>query len=69
LQLAKGQNLTLKLGDDLLGKLQLLLHRMNDAARWVLPADGDAAAAAGPDAQTPKEGAQVPMASGSKVLH
>jgi hypothetical protein len=69
LQLAKGQSLTLKLGDDLLGKLQLLLHRMNDAARWVLPSDAAAAASAEPDAQAPKEITQGPVVSGSKVLH
>lgn len=43
LQLAKGQNLSLRLSDDLLGKIQLLMHKMNDAARWalrVLPAAG-----------------------------
>lgn len=36
LLLAKGQNLTLRLNEDLVGKLQLLMHRMNDAAHWAL---------------------------------
>lgn len=36
LQLARGQNLSLRLNDDLVGKLQLLMHKMNEAARWAL---------------------------------
>ena len=35
-QLARGQNLTLRMNDDLLGKLQLLFKRMNDTAGWAL---------------------------------
>jgi hypothetical protein len=69
LQLARGQSLTLKLGDDLLGKLQLLLHRMNESARWVLPTDGAPAGRVEPYSQAPKEDTQGPVVSGSKVLH
>jgi hypothetical protein len=35
-QLARGQNLTLRMNDDLLGKLQLLFKKMNDTAGWAL---------------------------------
>ena len=35
-QLARGQNLTLRMNDDLLGKLQLLFKKMNDTAGWSL---------------------------------
>lgn len=35
-QLARGQNLTLRMNDDLLGKLQLLFTKMNDTAGWAL---------------------------------
>jgi hypothetical protein len=35
-QLARGQNLTLRMSDDLLGKLQLLFKKMNDTAGWAL---------------------------------
>ena len=35
-QLARGQNLSLKLNDDLVDKLQLLMHKMNEAAHWGL---------------------------------
>ncbi|NQW94775.1 MAG: hypothetical protein HQ446_12245 [Polaromonas sp.] len=69
LQLAKGQSLTLKLGDDLLGKLQLLLHRMNDSARWVLPSVGGSTGTAVPDDQAPKEKTAGSVVSGGKVLH
>lgn len=34
--LARGQNLTLRLNEDMVGKLQLLMHKMNDAAHWAL---------------------------------
>ncbi|MDH4481844.1 MAG: hypothetical protein QE279_03960 [Rhodoferax sp.] len=34
--LARGQNLSLRLNDDLVDKLQLLMLKMNDAAHWVL---------------------------------
>jgi hypothetical protein len=75
LQLAKGQSLTLKLSDDLLGKLQLLLERMNETARWVLPLDGAWAGAAVPgtpatakDAEG-AQGAQGAGDAGTKVLH
>ena len=44
LQLARGQNLSLRLSDDLLGKIQLLMHKMNDAARWALRVLPDALA-------------------------
>lgn len=36
LQLAGGQNLRLRLSDDVLGKIQLLMQRMDQAARWAL---------------------------------
>jgi hypothetical protein len=35
-QLTRGQNLTLRMNDDLLGKLQLLFKKMNDTAGWAL---------------------------------
>lgn len=35
-QLARGQNLTLRMNDDLLGKLQLLFKKMNETAGWAL---------------------------------
>ena len=35
-QLARGQNLTLRMNDDLLGKLQVLFKKMNDTAGWAL---------------------------------
>jgi hypothetical protein len=69
LQLARGQNLSLKLGDDLLGKLQLLLLRMNESARWVLPSEGAIAGMADTDAPGQKEDAQGPVVLGGKVLH
>lgn len=70
LQLSRGQSLSLKLGDDLLGKLQLILDKMNVAARWALLTDAavhagaavlgaEGAAADEPPAVTPT----------SKVLH
>jgi hypothetical protein len=39
LQLTGGQNLQLQLSDDALGKIQLLMQRMNQAARWALESD------------------------------
>lgn len=36
LALARGQNLTLTLSEDLVGKLQLLLQKMSEAGRWAL---------------------------------
>jgi hypothetical protein len=38
-QLARGQNLTLRMNDDLLGKLQLLFKKMNESAGWALVVD------------------------------
>jgi hypothetical protein len=38
-QLARGQNLTLRMNDDLLGKLQLLFKKMNESAGWALAID------------------------------
>jgi hypothetical protein len=71
LQLSRGQILSLKLGDDLLGKLELLLDKMNVAARWALPADAVSlkpeATGVDADGQTADERAAIPP--GSKVLH
>ncbi|PUE11053.1 hypothetical protein B9Z51_01605 [Limnohabitans sp. T6-5] len=63
LQLARGQNLSLRLSDDLLGKLQLLMHKMNDAARWALHVLPDAAVATQPalgDARSSAKDLQPP---------
>ncbi len=38
-QLTRGQNLTLRMNDDLLGKLQLLFKKMNESAGWALVVD------------------------------
>ena len=45
LQLARGQQLTLRLSEDLLGKLQLLMQKMNESARWALTSMPEAAGA------------------------
>lgn len=37
LGLPAGRQLTLQLGEDLQGKLRLLMQRMNESARWALP--------------------------------
>jgi hypothetical protein len=63
LQLARGQNLSLRLSDDLLGKIQLLMHKMNDAARWALRVLPDAAVATQPalgDAVTTSKDRHLP---------
>jgi hypothetical protein len=39
LALSSGKQLTLPLGEDLIGKLRLLLQRMNETACWLLPLD------------------------------
>lgn len=60
LLLAQGQNLTLRLNEDLVGKLQLLMHRMNDAARWALeltPTGPLGAPAVTPDAKPGQDAA------------
>jgi len=36
LSLARGQNLTIPFNEDLLGKLHLLMQKMNEAARWAI---------------------------------
>lgn len=71
LQLSRGQSLSLKLGDDLLGKLELLLDKMNDAARWALTSDSAAVipGASVSDADGPKADDQSAVSPGSKVLH
>lgn len=66
LQLARGQNLSLRLSDDLLGKIQLLMHKMNDAARWALRVWPDASVATPPalgDAGTTIKDLQLPRRS------
>lgn len=73
--LARGQNLTLRLNEDLVGKLQLLMHKMNDAAHWALglaPADAPGAPAlvqgAKPDHDTADDTTDG-ATTRAKVLH
>ena len=74
-QLARGQNLSLKLNDDLVDKLQLLMHKMNEAAHWALrsvDAIQQGTATSSPGANTESGGTPETFESGKpppKVLH
>lgn len=70
LQLSRGQSLSLKLGDELLGKLELLLDKMNHAARWALLTEAavdSGAAVLGADGKAADD--QAAVVPTSKVLH
>lgn len=60
LQLAGGQNLRLRLSDDVLGKIQLLMQRMDQAARWALQPQGQSL----PSSSLPEAQQQAPLGSG-----
>ena len=64
LALGTGKQLTLPLGEDLIGKLRLLLQRMNETAFWALPLEASAGVAK-PAGQDP----HLPDSAVPKVLH
>lgn len=68
LGLPAGRQLTLQLGEDLQGKLRLLMQRMNESARWGLPLEASPAAAQG-SVPAPGEDAGAAGSSTPKVLH
>ncbi len=70
LGLPAGKQLTLPLGDDLLGKLRMLLQRMNETANWALPLDQDSSnpPASGHSGSDPGHSGRDDEA-GRKVLH
>jgi hypothetical protein len=68
LGLPAGRQLTLQLGDDLQGKLRLLMQRMNESARWGLPLEAPAATAQA-SLPPPGEDAATTSTSTPKVLH
>ena len=69
--LARGQNLTLTLSEDLVGKLQLLLQKMSTAARWALglPEAPSSGATAQPAGKAPESADSPDTATPPKVLH
>jgi len=67
LGLPAGRQLTLALGEDLMGKLRLLLQRMNESARWGLPLEAPAAVAT-PSGSVPADEPAAATAT-PKVLH
>lgn len=64
LALSSGKQLTLPLGDDLVGKLRLLLQRMNETACWALPLEVSAGVA-----KTAGQDPHLPDSATPKVLH
>ncbi len=70
--LPRGQQLTLNLNEDLLGKLQLLMQKMNEAARWAIGALAAApsiAPASEQGASSPEQDEATGIAQPPKVLH
>jgi hypothetical protein len=69
--LPRGQQLTLNLNEDLLGKLQLLMQKMNEAAHWAIGvlAAAPAFATASVPGASPEQDELTGGAQPPKVLH